>query len=161
MFTRILVPLDGSALAETILPDVVKLASPHGADLVLLRVALARSFGAGLTVLHVANDPLDIPCSHIPHPLPEHLREELVHQAEHALQGVVRRTLGSLPGVAAVVVAGRPSRQIVQDAREHAVDLTVMGAQGRSGLDHLIMGSTAERVVRRAPCPVISMRAAA
>jgi nucleotide-binding universal stress UspA family protein len=135
--------------------------SKNAADAMQYAGALAQRFGAALTILHAVYDPLDITCSHIPHPPMEQLREELVHQAEHALQGVVRRTLGSLPRVAAIVVAGPPFRQIVQYAREHAVDLIVMGTQGRSGLDHLIMGSTAERVERHAPCPVISIRTAA
>jgi nucleotide-binding universal stress UspA family protein len=161
MFTRILIPPDGSALAETILPKVVRLASLRRGDLVPPRVALARRFGAGLTVLHVGYEALDITGSHIPHPPLEQLREGLVHRAEDTRRGAVRRTLGSLPRVAAVAVAGPPFRQGVQYASEHAVDLIVMGTQGRSGLDHLIVGSTAERVVRHDPCPVISKRAAA
>jgi nucleotide-binding universal stress UspA family protein len=45
--------------------------------------------------------------------------------------------------------------------RTHGVDLIVMGTKGKTGLDRMIMGSTAERVVRTAPCPVLSIRAAA
>ena len=122
---------------------------------------LAQQFGADLTVLHVVYDPLDITCSHIPHPPLEQLREEMVREAEHTLHGQVHRALRFLPRAKTAVVAGPPFRQIIRYAREHHVDLIVMGTQGLSGLDRLIMGSTAERVVRTAPCPVVSIRAAA
>ncbi len=122
---------------------------------------LARRFGADLTVLHVIYDPLEITCSHIPHPPLEQLREEMVRQAEQTLRDRVRHRLASLPHVKTAVAAGPPFRQIIRYAREHGVDLIVMGTQGLSGLDRLIMGSTAERVVRTAPCPVVSIRAAA
>lgn len=55
---------------------------------------------------------------------------------------------------------GAPFVQIVQYAREHGIDLIVMGTHGRSGLPHAIMGSVAERVVRKAPCPVLTVRPA-
>ncbi len=122
---------------------------------------LAQRFGAELTVLHVVDDPLDVTCLHIPHPPQEQLREEMIKEAERTLQGRVLHTLRFLPRARTAVVVGPPFREIVRYAREHQVDLIVMGTQGLSGLDHLMMGSTAERVVRTAPCPVLSIRAAA
>lgn len=122
---------------------------------------LAQHFRADLTVLHVVYDPLDITCSHIPHPPLEQLREEMIREAEQVLQRRMQRRLRFLPRAKTVVVAGPPYLQIVRHARDHHVDLIVMGTQGLTGLDRLIMGSTAERVVRAAPCPVVSIRAAA
>ncbi len=122
---------------------------------------LAQRFKADLTVLHVVYDPLDITCSHVPHPPLEQLREEMIREAEQLLQRRVHRRLRLLPRVKTMVVAGPPYRQIIRYAQEHHVDLIVMGTQGLTGLDRLIMGSTAERVVRMAPCPVVSIRAAA
>lgn len=122
---------------------------------------LARRFQADLTVLHVVYDPLDITCSHIPHPPLEQLREEMIREAERVLERRVRRRLRLLPRTKTAVAAGPPFRQIIRYARDHRVDLVVMGTQGLTGLDRLIMGSTAERVVRTAPCPVVSIRAAA
>src|SRR5262245_23151079 len=52
-----------------------------------------------------------------------------------------------------------PAEEIVRYTREHAVDLVIVGTHGRSGLSHLIMGSVAEKVVRQAHCPVITVRA--
>jgi nucleotide-binding universal stress UspA family protein len=122
---------------------------------------LALRFQADLTVLHVVYDPLDITCSHIPHPPLEQLREEMIRGAEQMLERRVRRRLRFLPRAKIMVIAGPPYVQITRYAQAHHVDLIVMGTQGLTGLDRLIMGSTAERVVRMAPCPVFSIHAAA
>lgn len=122
---------------------------------------LAERFGADLTVLHVVYDPLNATCLHIPHPPQEQLREGMIREAERELQARLRRRLRDLPRAKTAVVVGSPFREIVRHAQEHRVDLIVMGTQGLSGLGHLIIGSTAERVVRTAPCPVLSIRAAA
>jgi nucleotide-binding universal stress UspA family protein len=122
---------------------------------------LAQRFGADLTVLHVVYDPLDVSYLHIPHPPQEQLREGMIREAERELQARVRRRLRDLPRAKTAVVVGSPFREIVRYAQERQVDLIVMGTQGLSGLGHLIIGSTAERVVRTAPCPVLSIRAAA
>ena len=58
----------------------------------------------------------------------------------------------------AVVRAGVPWREIVHLAAEEHADMIVMGTQGRTGLEHLLLGSVAERVVRTAPCPVLTVR---
>ena len=56
------------------------------------------------------------------------------------------------------VKIGHPSLEIVRYAKEHDIDLIVMGTHGRSGVSHLLMGSVAEKVVRNAPCPVLTVR---
>ena len=71
----------------------------------------------------------------------------------------MQRALGPVPHASLVVVAGSPFQQIIRHARTHNVDLIVMGTEGKTGLNHAIMGSTAEQVVRRAPCPVLTLRA--
>lgn len=135
--------------------------SPASREVVGYAGTLALRFHADLTVLHSVYDPLEITCSHIPHPPLEQLREEMIRVAEKAIQDLVNRKLRCLPRAKAVVVAGPPFQQIIRYVQGHVVDLIVMGTQGLSGLDHLIMGSTAERVIRQAPCPVLSIRATA
>ena len=56
------------------------------------------------------------------------------------------------------VVIGSPSVEIARYAKAHEIDLIVMGTHGRSGVSHLLMGSVAEKVVRKAPCPVLTVR---
>jgi universal stress protein A len=56
------------------------------------------------------------------------------------------------------MVQGVPFQTIIDAARDHGVDLIVMGTHGRTGLTHVFMGSVAEKVVRLAPCPVLVTR---
>ncbi len=121
---------------------------------------LAVRFGADLTVLHAIYDPLDVTSSHIPHPPQEQLREEMIRIAEERLRGEMRQTVGSVPRASLVVLAGSPVKQIIRFAQERGVDLIVMGRTEQSGLDRLVAGSTTERVVRTAPCPVLTVRVA-
>lgn len=58
----------------------------------------------------------------------------------------------------AEVARGQPADAIIQFAQERDVDLIVMGTHGRSGLQHVLLGSVAEKVVRHAPCPVLTVR---
>lgn len=60
--------------------------------------------------------------------------------------------------VSAQVYVGSPAASIIKFAEDHLVDLIVMGTHGRTGLEHLMLGSVAEKVVRRAPCPVLVVR---
>ena len=53
---------------------------------------------------------------------------------------------------------GEPFVEIIRRARKDSVDLIVMGTHGRTGLDHVLFGSTAEKVVRKSPCPVLTVR---
>ena len=111
-------------------------------------VELARQCGAKLTVLHVYANPLMAEgFAYVPDPRPE-LEEKLGYVANEELAIVVARELR----------VGAPAETIVGFAREHNCDLIVMGTHGRTGLSHLLMGSVAEIVVRRAPCPVMVVR---
>ncbi len=63
--------------------------------------------------------------------------------------------------VVTAVASGHPSLEIVRYAHEHAIDMIVMSTHGHSGLSHFLLGSVTERVVRKAPCPVLTVRAEA
>jgi len=65
---------------------------------------------------------------------------------------------GQLRAVAVVLVSNAPAQAITDYAREAGIDLIVAGTHGRGGVAHLLMGSVAERVVRTAPCPVLTVR---
>jgi len=87
------------------------------------------------------------------------MMQELAEGAERHLEAWRRdaEALG-LPGVKAERAVGEPAREIVEYARANAVDLLVVGTHGRSALEHALLGSVAERVVRRAPCAVLTVR---
>ncbi len=121
-----------------------------------IAVGLARQHRATIVVLHVA-DTLG----------PENVTYgEAVSQLEpegyrQRLQADLRRV--ALPDEAGVpvqhlLVEGEPAAEIVRVAREHQCDLIVMGTHGRTGLQRLLMGSIAEQVMRRAPCPVLTVK---
>ena len=66
--------------------------------------------------------------------------------------------LGDFSKYQTVIVSGIPYEEIIRKAEEIGASLIVVGTHGRTGLDHLIFGSTAERVVRSASCPVLTIR---
>jgi nucleotide-binding universal stress UspA family protein len=116
--------------------------------------ALGRDYGARLLVCHVYQPP---PLAYgefgvAPPPLcdaPESLRERLalIRPAEDEVD------------VQHYLLEGDPAEEIVELARDSLCDLIVMGTHGRTGLGRLLMGSVAERVMRRAPCPVLTIKA--
>jgi len=121
---------------------------------------LARNFGASLTVLNVVDNILTRAYGADGMVLvdPE-LQREIETAAKQQLDALLfeedRRTLGA---TAATVVSNTPAAAIVTYAHEGAFDLIVMGTHGRGAVAHLLMGSVAERVVRTAPCPVLTVR---
>jgi nucleotide-binding universal stress UspA family protein len=117
--------------------------------------SLARDLGARLVVLHVGQPPLYALESPIPAtPLPvEWRREEL----EQQLRQRTVPDLGSGPEYR-LEYADRVSDEILRVADETRCDLIVLGTHGRTGLSRLLVGSVAEHVMRRASCPVLTVR---
>jgi nucleotide-binding universal stress UspA family protein len=88
----------------------------------------------------------------------EALRDEIVADAVGRLNACLQPSDVSDLHATVDVVIGAPSSSIVEYADGHGIDLIVMGTHGRGGMSHLLMGSVAERVVRTAPCPVLTVR---
>jgi nucleotide-binding universal stress UspA family protein len=145
--TKILVPVDFS---------------PHAERAVHYATTLAHRLGARLELLHVVEDPFVAGAwtSDVFLPYDDDLLRNLTDGAEREL--AARKESARALGVTAdtAVITGRPMYSILEYAREGGFDLIVMGTHGRTGLSHVFMGSVAERVVRQAPCPVLTMRAA-
>jgi nucleotide-binding universal stress UspA family protein len=141
---RILVPTDFGKSAENALTYAV---------------AFAEKFGAEVHLLHVVQDlALFIPEAVMIAPPLAPPVEQFVSAARTALERVVGET--ARPGIALhpAVAEGTPAEEIVEFARRLDIDLIVMGTHGHTGLAHVLMGSVAEKVVRRAPCPVLTVR---
>jgi len=121
---------------------------------------LARTFGASLTVLHIADNILTraYGADGIVLADPE-LQREIEPSAQRQVDAVLfdedRKMLGA---VGLVITSNSPSAAIVTYARDASIDLIVMGTHGRGAIAQLLMGSVAERVVRIAPCPVLTVR---
>ena len=139
-FERILVPTDFSETAGRALE--------YGRD-------LAKVFGAALHVLNVIPDPMTQPWA-------GEASGIVIPDLLKTWQAEAERRLSELKP--AEVPAERATRvghafvEIVRYAKEHDIDLIVMGTHGRGAVAHMLLGSVAEKVVRKAPCPVLTVR---
>jgi nucleotide-binding universal stress UspA family protein len=121
-------------------------------------VDFARHYNARLYILHVIYDLARVTDSHIPHISADELYKEMSEWAKNEIEDCCLEEIRGLPNVEKVVVKGVPYEEIIRFATEKKIDIIVMGTYGRAGLERLIFGSTAERVVRKAPCPVMTVR---
>lgn len=142
---RILVPVDFS---------------PPSDRAIRYATTLANKFGARVTLLHVIEDPFVTGAwqaeAFIAN-VPELLTELILGARTHL--GELKKDLAARGFVVdTAVITGPPARAIVDHAAAGHVDLIVMGTHGRTGLSHALLGSVAERVVQRAPCPVLTVR---
>ena len=135
---RILIPIDFS--------DTSTAAVGYGVD-------LAERYGASVHLLHVIERSAIPPEPEFPLGIFEGqtvARERLVDVLNAAQRKAFRSEVA--------VTVGHPSHEIVRYAKEHDIDIIVMGTHGRTGASHMLMGSVAEKVVRKAPCPVLTVR---
>jgi len=121
-------------------------------------LALARQFDARLVIVHVINEPVDLRGFYVPHISFEKLEKEIEEGAEKMMQKFCRTRIKDFTNFETLICAGIPYEEILRIAGEKNVSLIVMGTQGRKGIDHFLFGSTAERVVRNAKCPVMTVR---
>ena len=143
-YKRILVPLDGSALAEVALADAVTIAHLSGAELVLL---------------HVMPPLEDFFAPDVVHPMfVDQKWESQKRLALDYLNSVCKRLGNDTTVIRKVVEIGPAAETIIDYAHENAIDLIVMSSHGRSGLARWAYGSVADRVVRYSPCPVLLVR---
>jgi nucleotide-binding universal stress UspA family protein len=120
---------------------------------------LAARFGATLHVLHVAPNAYigTLGAENYVALAPE-LQQQIEDGARRQLdQLVVDSDRSGPPSIPVVQTSGSPALAIVEYAKDHNIDMIVMGTHGRGALAHLVMGSVAERVVRLAPCPVLTV----
>ena len=144
--THILVPTDFSAASEAALE--------YG-------LTMARRFGASLHLLHVVDDPFagaatwgsEVYIASVPA-----MQETLVAEAARKLSGLLARAEGKGIPARSEVRLGRPAEVIREVANKEACDLIVMATHGRTGMAHVLLGSVAEKIVREAPCPVLTVR---
>jgi len=123
-------------------------------------VSLARDYQARLVLLYVVQD-ISIAEWYIPSSLSvTDLLEDMQKSASQEMDKWAAEVSVNVKDLETMVVRGVPFVEIIRTAREKKVDLIVIGTHGRTGIDHLLFGSTAEKVVRKAPCPVLTVRSA-
>lgn len=131
---RILVPLDFSGKSR----QALRYAVP-----------IAQKFSARIHLVHVLPDPGKTP------------RDEVNRQRTAALKRLGETGLALLPPrvrAEHAVLTGKPAEEILKLATKQSIDLIVLTTKGRSGLKRVLVGSTAEQIMRDAPCPVMSVR---
>lgn len=138
MYSRILVPLDGSKLAEGALPYAVAQAERFGAQLILLKVLgpLPEPAMAGRSVVRGAE-------------------ERSAELARQYLEGVAEPLRDKGIDVETLALEGKPYVEIINHAETAQVDLIVISTRGYSGLSRWLLGSVTDRVVRGATVPVL------
>jgi nucleotide-binding universal stress UspA family protein len=139
---RILVPIDFSEHAEHVIEWARHLAAEHASHLILLHV------------YHLPVEFQQLEGAYLPPDFWANVKTE----AEQTLERYVRELRERSLDVEAVVREGYPATVIVDEAEAQHADLIVIGTHGLSGLKHLLLGSIAERVVQKAPCPVLAVK---
>lgn len=145
-FNKILVPVDFSECS---------------AEALAYARMLADKLGSHLDVLHAYDVPTFIPphvvvmMGELDAPLTEHAER---HAKEQLDEFLARHGVPKEAAVGRRTLMGPPASTVLEAAEDGKYDLVVMGTHGRTGLPRLVMGSTAEKVVRGAPCPVLTVR---
>ena len=121
-------------------------------------LTLARQFSARIALVHVINEPVDLRGFYVPHISFDNLEKEIEEGAAKMMATFCRTKLGDFTDFETRICTGVPYEEILKQASEFNASLIVLGTHGRSGLDHLLFGSTAERVVRQSTCPVLTVR---
>lgn len=146
MYKEILVPLDGSTLAETALPHATEIAKTFGGHITLLFVVepIALYTQPGV-IAPMISPPID--------------DTQDIDNAKKYLDQIVRRVTMDGADSAYVVREGDPASEICDYASTQKVDLIVMSTHGRTGLQRWVYGSVADRVLREASVPILLIRA--
>ncbi|PID86305.1 MAG: hypothetical protein CSB13_03940 [Chloroflexi bacterium] len=138
MHRKILVPLDGSTLAERVVPVALYLAETMKGSITFLTVVVKKpGMDLDLTVRAIQTGS---------------------YEADLYLRSLKKRYLLSLAPIETAVITGKPDREIIKYAKTNAFGLIVMFTHGRSGITRWSLGRTVDKVLRRAPCPMVILR---
>jgi nucleotide-binding universal stress UspA family protein len=139
----ILVPIDFSA---------------HSRNSLKYAVPLAKKFGASLHLVYVVEPtiyPADLGFGQVVLPGVE---EELREKGTSELRSLIEREIGNAVKASSAVRSGNPYQEILREAEDNGADLIVVATHGHSGVEHMLFGSTADRLVRHSPVPVLTIR---
>ena len=140
MYQKILVPLDGSELAEKALRHAAALAKSLNAQIILLRVVVFPTRDFDIIPMEAAVSPA--------------MFAEAKHYLEHAAGSLRRMGIA----VTTATESGRVADKIIDYVTDHQIDLIVMSTHGRAGAARWLLGSVADRIVHAAPVPVFLVR---
>ena len=148
MYKKILVPLDGSELAECVLPHVEAIAAGCGtAGVVFFRAVEPFVMASGYYTAEISGEEI------------QRINADNKSSAEKYLKKLVERTKYPNAKVQSVIVTGKAAETITDYAKKNAVDLIAIATHGRSGVSRWVWGSVADRVLRSSCVPVLMIRA--
>jgi nucleotide-binding universal stress UspA family protein len=142
---KILFPIDFAENFETLFPWVS---------------TFVNQFDATLYVLFVAQDLADVTSFHVPHGNLQQFQEEVLKAAQKKMSVAAKEEFKAFKKVEPRVSQGAPAEKIIETAKKEGIDLIIMGTHGRKGLERAIFGSVCDKVVRMAPCPVLTVNPA-
>ncbi len=140
---KILVPVDFSDYSKSTLKYSSAFAKHFNAELILVYVVEPIIYPPDFSMGQLALPSFNI---------------EIDKRAEEELQKLSQTELDSSIKVKTLVKPGKPFIEIIETAREEDVDLIIIATHGHSGMEHILFGSTADKVVKKAPCPVLTIR---
>jgi nucleotide-binding universal stress UspA family protein len=143
-FKKILCTTDFSEASFEAVKHAVSLARSTQSKLILIYVVNQKMLSEGLSLARVSS--------------PEALGKEMADEARRRLKGLI--PAGERDGVdwETAIRSGNPAQEVIRYAKENGVDMIVIGTAGHSGIDRMMFGSTAEKVVRGAHCSVLTVR---
>jgi nucleotide-binding universal stress UspA family protein len=140
---KILVPIDFSDYSKSALKYAVNFCKNCKADMFLIYVVEPVIYPPDFSMGQIA-----IPS----------VNSEWDERARQELDKLAKEEIPSSVTVKTIIKTGKPFLEIIETAGELDVDLIIIATHGRSGVEHILFGSTAEKVVRKAPCPVLTLR---
>jgi nucleotide-binding universal stress UspA family protein len=140
---KILVPIDFSNYSKNALRYAVNFAKKFNSKIYLVYVVEPVIYPSDFSMGQVTFPVSDI---------------EMNERAKDELESLAKTEIGSQFQVETVIKTGKPFVEINETASELDIDLIIIATHGHTGMEHLLFGSTAEKVVRKAPCPVLTLR---
>jgi nucleotide-binding universal stress UspA family protein len=140
---KILVPIDFSDYSKSALKYAVNLCKNFNAEMILIYVVEPVIYPPDFSMGQIA-----IPS----------VNTEWDERAKQELDKLAKEEIHSGVSVKTFIKTGKPFVEIIETASELDVDLIIIATHGRTGIEHILFGSTAEKVVRKAPCPVLTIR---
>ena len=139
---KILFPIDFASNFDTLVPWVE---------------TFADKFGARVYVLFVAQDLSHFATFYVPHGNIEEFQQQAVDSAKKRMATAAEQFFKKFPKLETRVELGAPAEKILALVQKENIDMIIMGAHGRTGLERAIFGSVANKVVKSASCPVLTI----
>ena len=143
MIKKILIPIDFSNYSKKALQYSISFAKRFNAELVLVYVIEPMIYPADLSMGQMVIPQADV---------------DLSEKSKNDLTELAKNEIGENLKFTVLIKTGKPFMEIIETAKEVDSDIIIMATHGHTGVEHLLFGSTAEKVVRKAPCPVLTIR---